>query len=326
MEFRRPYEHSYDLFGVPFHLVSDSYRVDEVARFLLGAHEVAAGPKPGYRLEFQEVAELPELPVPGRKICQGQEHQILEWGDQVCFSAAEGVALLDRPGQICRGYVLSNMNGSSPSAGSAPLLQLLVLWVMFAEGFLPIHASAVDRHGRLLVFSGEKGSGKSTLALRFHLLGYPLVSDDLLYLRASGGLLQGGGHCQPVKLKSAEARLLPSSYQLATGAAAVREKLLYPAPQFHPEAVNRMYPVEAVVFLEQRAEPTGRACVLSNCPVEVLHHLLGDGPLLTTPAYRALALELFCLDAHCSLHLAQTSPDVDETVGEILRAVGCSSK
>lgn len=50
-------------------------------------------------------------------------------------------------------------------------------------GLLPLHACAVDWHGRALLFPAPSGSGKSTLALALLRGGYRLISDDMPILQ-----------------------------------------------------------------------------------------------------------------------------------------------
>jgi hypothetical protein len=51
--------------------------------------------------------------------------------------------------------------------------------VLHQRKLLPIHASAVDFHGKCLLFTGPSGRGKSTLAAGFHKRGHPIVADDI---------------------------------------------------------------------------------------------------------------------------------------------------
>jgi hypothetical protein len=48
------------------------------------------------------------------------------------------------------------------------------------RGLLVLHASSVAMNGTAVAFLGASGSGKSTLALSFHILGYSLVTDDMM--------------------------------------------------------------------------------------------------------------------------------------------------
>lgn len=67
------------------------------------------------------------------------------------------------------------------------LLGTVLAILCFQRGVLPLHASAVDIGGRVLLLSGVSGAGKSTLAAAFSARGYRLLSDDLCALEAQEG-------------------------------------------------------------------------------------------------------------------------------------------
>jgi hypothetical protein len=315
------FERTYNLFGVRIHLATDSFRIQEEAGLFLGAHQVNEDGVPDFRLVFEEAATLPDFGQPDLRTCEGQQPQILASGDRMFFSVTEGVACYDRPRRLGHGFVYPSGSGHCHSVGSVPLIHLFVIRIMFAAGFLPMHASAVLRRERLLVFSGEKGAGKSTLVVRLHLRGFPLVCDDLLYLTIDGGRLMAGGHCQPVKIKTPEAQHLLSGRPVAAGHAGVAGKSLFPTEHFNPAGLNRLYPVGTVVWLQNAATRGGEAIVRRDRESEVLYHLLGDSPLLDTPDYRARSFDLLSSANGCHYLLAQTSHDADQTVQAILHAV-----
>jgi hypothetical protein len=66
------------------------------------------------------------------------------------------------------------------------LLGSVLAILCFQRGLVPLHASAVDIHGRVLLLSGNSGAGKSTLAAAFAQRGYRLLSDDLCALDLDG--------------------------------------------------------------------------------------------------------------------------------------------
>lgn len=69
----------------------------------------------------------------------------------------------DAPAHAVRAYLLG-------SAMGALLLQ---------RGVLPLHASAVRVHGRVVAFMGPSGAGKSTLALGLAARGHEVLCDDI---------------------------------------------------------------------------------------------------------------------------------------------------
>jgi hypothetical protein len=311
--------HIYDLFGVVIHLTTDSFRIREEARMFLGAHQAKPRAVPAYRLLFKESSTLPVFDGVHLRRCHEQDVQMIEHDQRVFFSVAEGVACYNPKDKTCNGSVLPP-SSAEYSRATVPLIHLLVLQIMFAEGFLPLHGSAVDCHGQALVLSGEKDAGKSTLSLKLHLLGHPLICDDLLYLRNGDNGLLAGGHCQAVKIKTEEAGFLTSLCKVAEGRTTVSGKTLFCSKQINSDAINRLYPVRAVVFLKNAAS-RGDAKVWADREMEVLRHLLGDTPLLNTPDYGSRALELFCGTNTCRFYLAQTSTNPDETANEILNTL-----
>jgi hypothetical protein len=67
------------------------------------------------------------------------------------------------------------------------LLGTVLAILCFQRGVLPLHASAIDVGGRVLLLSGVSGAGKSTLAAAFSARGYRLLSDDLCALEVREG-------------------------------------------------------------------------------------------------------------------------------------------
>jgi hypothetical protein len=285
----------------------------------LGAHEAASPGGASHSLVFEESATMPAFDVPQLRRGHGKDVQIIEHDRRMFFSVAEGMACYNPKDKACHGYVFPR-SSAEYSKGKVPLIHLVVLQIMFEKGFLPLHGSAVDCHGQALILSGEKGSGKSTLALKLHRLGFPLICDDLLYLRNGDNGLLAGGHCQAAKIKTAEAGFLQSWCEVAEGKISVPGKTLFCSKQINSDAINRLYPVRAVVFLKNAAS-RGEAIVWGDREMEVFQRLLGDTPLLNTPDCRARALELFCGTSQCRFCLAQTSMNPDETADEILNAL-----
>jgi hypothetical protein len=53
-------------------------------------------------------------------------------------------------------------------------------FILRLRGSVPLHASAIAIDGRGILFVGEAWAGKSTTAAAFSMLGYPVLSDDIV--------------------------------------------------------------------------------------------------------------------------------------------------
>lgn len=62
------------------------------------------------------------------------------------------------------------------------LLNTILTNFIIASGFGMLHATALVRHGHLLLLMAPHNSGKSTTALYLALAGYALVSDSMIYI------------------------------------------------------------------------------------------------------------------------------------------------
>jgi len=71
----------------------------------------------------------------------------------------------------------------------------------FRNGFIPLHASAVEADGGCIALAGQSGFGKSTLAASLVTLGFTLHADDLCLVRpAVSGLPLVGNGVREVRL------------------------------------------------------------------------------------------------------------------------------
>ncbi|MBC9030861.1 hypothetical protein IAG41_00505 [Sphingomonas sp. JC676] len=62
------------------------------------------------------------------------------------------------------------------------VLDGLILWLVTRSGRTPLHASAFVVGSTAMLLAGRSGSGKSCLALAAYSAGYPLLSDDTVYI------------------------------------------------------------------------------------------------------------------------------------------------
>ena len=62
------------------------------------------------------------------------------------------------------------------------VLDCLILWLVTRNGRTPLHAAGIVAGGTAILLAGRSGSGKSCLALAAHRAGFPLISDDTVYV------------------------------------------------------------------------------------------------------------------------------------------------
>ncbi len=103
----------------------------------------------------------------------GIARYLVEDGAKVTVDVAAGAPEAD-----VRGYLLGSVFGA----------------LCHQNGFLPLHASAVEAGGKVTAFLGDSGAGKSTMAAFLERAGYRVVSDDICLLIPD----EGGFSVEPV--------------------------------------------------------------------------------------------------------------------------------
>jgi len=146
------------------------------------------------------------------------------------------------------------------------LLDTVFAIVALFRGCEALHASAVERDGRVTAIIAGTGGGKTTLALELIRRGAALFTDDILALTRPREVM---AHAGPAVVNAPEGAARPG---------AVGERLA----QFDGEewlAVDRhsgaSRPLSAIVFLERRTGLADRMVPLDPSPLLLLPHLIG---------------------------------------------------
>jgi hypothetical protein len=63
------------------------------------------------------------------------------------------------------------------------LLGTVMAAVLYQRGDIPLHASAIEKDGKLVLFAGNSGAGKSTLLARLATKGFNIFTDDVCVLQ-----------------------------------------------------------------------------------------------------------------------------------------------
>lgn len=183
-----------------------------------------------------------EVPRGHRLIAQGC---YLQWSES-------GFGYFHAPGE---GIVIERPEGADLDEESLWLNGSVFAAVASLNGFLPIHASAVEQAGQVIAFSGPSGAGKSTLAAGLGQHGLRLFCDDTLLvdLHSTAGLIAMPGH---KRLK-----LLPDA--LALAGAEAEQAVGADTGKFYARPVagdvGRPLPLRSLVFLEAGPSPQWQA-------------------------------------------------------------------
>ncbi len=159
--------------GIPFHVELGPGVDREVVSIAClgwgGAAEPGARP---VRMQLERDPNLagtsePRIVVAGR-------------GVRITGSSAEGRALVDARSIVC---AVSDAWFAAPDRLRDEVLEPLVLFVLAHHDRTPLHASAFVAGDVAILASGPSGAGKSSLALTADRAGWPVVSDDTVYLQ-----------------------------------------------------------------------------------------------------------------------------------------------
>jgi len=109
--------------------------------------------------------------------------------------------------------IVFSINGAKPFdpfpvSHALPLFEWGLNWCIAKQGHhhLMLHAGAVEKNGKAIIFPALPGSGKSTLSAALALRGWRLLSDEFGLVRAEGGLLQAMP--RPIPLKNASIQVI----------------------------------------------------------------------------------------------------------------------
>ena len=145
-----------------------------------------------------------------------------------------------------RGITVERGAGADPVSENLWLNGSVYAAMAAINGFMPIHASAVEHGGRAIAFTGPSGAGKSTLIAALGRRGLPMVCDDTLVLDIAGeaGIIAMPGH-KRLKLAPASLALTGTQPQEPVGAETGKYYVAPPAGDW-----QQPLPLGALIFLE----------------------------------------------------------------------------
>jgi hypothetical protein len=130
------------------------------------------------------------------------------------------------------------------------LLGGVIAFISRLRGAVPMHASAVVIDDHAILFAGAAGAGKSSIAAAFAVLGYPVLSDDVVVVDDSSGCVVAHPSRARLSVWPDSAGCLFSTKSLPAHSPVYDKRRL--------DLVEHGYP------FHDRAVPVGLICVLSN--------------------------------------------------------------
>ena len=130
------------------------------------------------------------------------------------------------------------------------LLGGVLAFVVRLRGRVPLHASAVVIEDQAVLFAGAAGAGKSSLAAAFAILGYPVLSDDVVVMDDSGACVRAYPSYARLSLWSDSATGLFSAKILPAHSSAYEKR--------------RLDLIEHGYCFHERPVPIGMICILAT--------------------------------------------------------------
>jgi hypothetical protein len=159
-------------FGIPTLIIAEDPQLLAAARAAYAywrAEAPDAEPALELRLEIGSASSFGvclDISVEGSRLRLGGR------GARGIADAATGKATATVPGDL-----------ANDGAALVEIIDTLLLFLLARRGRTPVHASAFVNDNAAVLLAGRSGSGKSTLALAAAQQGFPLLSDDTVFVQ-----------------------------------------------------------------------------------------------------------------------------------------------
>jgi len=158
------------------------------------------------------------------------------------------------------------------------MLGTIMAAILYQRGRIPLHASAIERNGKLTLFCGNSGAGKSTLLAHLLTKGYTVFTDDIcvMQLHQPDGVVYGTASYPMMKLW--EGALNEIGHESFSREFKIRPNVSKYGHFFHDSFSTRALPIEKIFILQQ-----------SNDAIAISHNRIGPlqaFKLLGKQAYR----------------------------------------
>lgn len=130
------------------------------------------------------------------------------------------------------------------------LLGTVMAAILYQRKSIPLHASAIEKDGKLILFTGNSGVGKSTLLANLATRGFQVFTDDICVLNHDKDQKIVFGIASYPMLKLWEDALTKINSDSYTTENKIRPHLPKYAQFFHKTFNTKMLPVEKVFILQ----------------------------------------------------------------------------
>jgi hypothetical protein len=136
------------------------------------------------------------------------------------------------------------------------ILGTIMAAILYQRGHIPLHASAIERNGKLTLFCGNSGAGKSTLLAQLSTKGYTVFTDDIcvMQLHQSEGTVYGTASYPMMKLW--EGTLNEIGHESFNREFKIRPHVSKYGHFFHDSFSTRALCVEKIFILQQSPDTT----------------------------------------------------------------------
>jgi hypothetical protein len=198
------------------------------------------------------------------------------------------------------------------------LLGSVLAFIVRLRGMVPLHASAIVVQDQAIVFAGAQGAGKSSIAAAFAILGYPVVSDDVVVMDVSTGRVCAYPSHPRLSVWPDSAQSLLSTKSLPAHSLVFEKRrldLLEHGYRFH----EHVLPVRRIYILADRAAAGHGPVTRALRPQAALMHLVSQtyGNYLLDASMRAHEFDVLGRVA-ASVCVSELSfgADLDELVSD----------
>lgn len=263
------YQRNFEVLGVVFRFETNATRVLEMCETVFFGSAKNRSGKPDFVIQLLEDPTFCEAPPWPKTVYRGRRHLFY------LSIGSENTAVADLDRRLAIGFVSPGLIKDRGIFCRDFIECLAFTMATHGRGATHsyIHASAVVKENKGLIFSGFSGAGKSTLAYACAQRGFRIVADDAVYLKDQEDKLTAWGNPRRLRLASDSIELFPELRQRS-------------------EFINHLESMEVVEFDLEEILP---GCAQPYCePVALFFLNRSSGPTECRRLEANEALDLIC--------------------------------